>query len=123
MANGVFRSFNKDNRPLSWHLEQRFLRPLSQEVAVFELGDMPPDALAHGRVLAERARVLPPEAVSYGVARQGSGEYRPTDEPGVKVATTRSYIAVQMAGDLELLEHWPDEAVAGLLPVGICQVK
>ena len=32
MPNGVFRKFNKEHRPLSVHLNQRFLRPLLQRV-------------------------------------------------------------------------------------------
>jgi hypothetical protein len=118
VANRVFRSFHKESRPLSAHLAQRFLRPLVAQVQTLTLDQLPTDGASHARALAEAARVRPPEIVAPQAARAGDeGEARPTVDPTVKVRTTRFYVAVEMRGDLTLLDHWPDETGQDLLPV------
>lgn len=118
MANGIFRSCQKESRPLSAHLAQRFLRPLAATVQALPLDRLAADANSQARALVDAARVLPPQIGPLRAARAGDdGEARPTGHPGVKVGTTRFWMAAQTQGDVTLLDHWPDETGADLLPV------
>ncbi|WP_432562997.1 hypothetical protein [Kineococcus sp. SYSU DK003] len=117
MALGIFRSFNKEKSPLSYHLRQRFLRPAERQVEQIPLEELTdPGALAHR--LAEQYRVQPPTLHGREAARDGDdGEPRPTGTAAVRLPTTRFYVAIQVTGEVELLEWWPDTLGANLSPV------
>jgi len=117
VANGVFRSFHKENRPLSFNLFQRFLRPAEREVEHLSLEELT-DSVAVAHRLAEQHRVQPPTLHGPVPAHEGDdGDPRPTDTAAVRLHTTRFYVAIQVTGDTQLLEWWPDTLGADLLPV------
>jgi len=117
VAKGVFRSFHKENRPLSFNLFQRFLRLAEREVERLPLEELT-DAVTVARHLAEQHRVQPPTLHGLEVAHEGDdGEPRPTDTAATRLHTTRFYVAIQVTGDAQLLEWWPDTLGADLLPV------
>lgn len=117
MPNGVFRSFNKENRPLSLHLNQRFLRPLLQQVERLSDEDVtaPTTDIVQGLVV--RVRVEPPSLGGQRAAGAREGELRPGPTTGVRLPTTRYHVAVQLDGDVEVLDQWPDKADDGVVPV------
>lgn len=110
MPNGVFREFNREQRPLSFHLRQRFLAPLLRQVEQLPSEELQGDLDDLTRRLVDQIRVEPPVLQGQEAASARDGEPRPTDQPGVRRGTTRFFTAVQVDGDVELLEHWPDQA-------------
>lgn len=117
MANGVFRSFNKESRPLSFHLEQRFTRPLLRQVEALPPEDLQEDTAVLTRRLIDQIRVNPPQLLGQERADVREGKQRPSERPGASQMTTRYYVAVQVVGDVDVLEHWPNEAGSELRPV------
>ncbi|WP_369055130.1 hypothetical protein [Kineococcus terrestris] len=117
MAQGIFRTFQKESNALSSYLRQRFLATAERDVERLPLEELSdPTALAHR--LAEQYRVQPPELLGREPARDGDdGEPRPTDNAAVRLQTTRFYVAIQLSGDVELLQWWPDTMGADLPPV------
>lgn len=109
MPKGVFRTWQRDDKPLSVHLRQHFLRPLLQRVEQMSLAKLETDLDELARRLVDEVRVQPPVLVGQEEAGYGPGLQRPAGERGVSLATTRYYTAVQVEGDIMLLEEWPDE--------------
>lgn len=116
MPNGVFRVFNRDSRPLSAELNQRFLRPLLARVDALTAEELagPTDEIVP--TVVSSVRVEPPRLLGQEAAGPHEGEWRPTGF-GVRVSTTRYHVAVQVDGDIDLLEHWPNETGSALRPV------
>lgn len=112
MTNGLFRTFHRDERPLSQHLRQRFAAPLLREVERLPYEQLATDLPELARRLVDQVRVPAPVLLGQEGAGGREGELRPAEQAGVRVPTTRYYTAVQVQGDAELLEHWPDDAEA-----------
>ena len=71
--------------------------------------------------LVRHVRVDGPDLLGSEVARSASadGDWRPGPERSVQLGTNRHYVAIQVSGDIDLLEHWPDQASADLQPVDV----
>lgn len=115
MPRGLFNLSARDGRPLSDELWRR-VRPILQRIqsarSVDDLDAFGAEDL--GRMLVE-ARVSPPRLGGIRAADQREGEIRWEDSRGYR--TTRQYVAVQVEGDIDLLERWPDESTAALTPI------
>jgi hypothetical protein len=70
--------------------------------------DQSGDVEVLARQLVDEMRLQPPRLLGQERASVGKGQMRPTPDSGTKVPTARHYVAVQVAGDIDLLEHWPD---------------
>jgi hypothetical protein len=116
---GLFRTFHRENRPLSAYLMQTYGRPLlgrARGLARAE-PDGDPDQLV-ARLLAE-PRVEPPAlgGMERASVRDRDGLPRPTAAAGTKALTSRHYVAIELTGEPGLLDWWPDEADEGLEPI------
>lgn len=110
MPNGVFRAWTRENRPLSFHLRQRFLQPQMRRIEGMSYEHLHTDLDDLARQLADAVRVQPPVLLGQERAGAREGEWRPGSQAGTRVPTIRYYTAIEVEGDLEVLEHWPDDA-------------
>lgn len=114
---GLFRTFQRDHRPLSQRLDELCLRPSVALVRLYDAeldrptGDLV-DELVAG-VKRDGPAILGLEVAS---SRPVDGDWRPIDH-GTRVGTNRHYVAVGISGDIELLERWPDLSTAPLTPI------
>ncbi len=91
--------------------------PAEREVERLPLEELS-DSVAVAHRLSEQHRVQPPALHGREPARDGDdGEPRPSDTASAPLPTTRFYVAIQVTGDVELLEWWPDTLGADLPPV------
>jgi hypothetical protein len=66
------------------------------------------------RIRVDRPRLLGTEL---GRSSSGDGDWRPGSTASVWVSTNRHFVAIQVAGHIELLEYWPDKVGVDLVPV------
>ena len=122
MGEALFRSFHRESRYLTEYLNRRFLRPLYDEINQLDertLDSASPAELAQNLVAARR--VDPPTlggTEQAGVAEH-DGARRPVDATkSIRLPTTRFNIAIEIEGDHELLDWWPNEEDSGaLIPI------
>lgn len=115
----LFTWFHHDSRPLSQWLRDSVLRRLLAELS---------DSSSSGEVvvfidhLADRVDAYMPQALAirsvsaHPVVRGGPD--RPGPGQGVRLPTERWMFEVELDGDIEMLEWWPDGARLTLEPVG-----
>lgn len=119
MSEGLFRTFNRDSRPLSIYLLNTYGRPLLDRARGLATADPDGDPQELVAQLLAEPRVKPPVlgGMERASVRDRDGMARPTMDPGIKSRTSRHYIAIELAGEAALLECWPDEFDAGLEPI------
>ncbi|WP_174534389.1 hypothetical protein [Micromonospora chalcea] len=118
MQIGLFRTWCRENRPLSEYLERRFSAPLLGRVGALSAAELEQgDEEIVKRFIADK-RIDPPRLLGQDKAavRDGDGSRRPTPG-GTRTPTSRHYIAIQLEGEEELLECWPDAATSSLQPI------
>lgn len=116
---GLFRTFQRDNKPLSLHLDKVAFRPRYYEIQAFELELERPTGELVDELVA-KSRIAGPSVIGVekGSSRSGSGEQRPTGH-WTSLGTNRHYVVFGIGGDIDLLEHWPDRAGASLTPIDV----
>jgi hypothetical protein len=122
MGESLFRSFHREGRWLSNHLADRFTRGILGQVQGMNLEELTAtDAEMVATGLVAKVRVEAPAlgGTEQGRVREHGGAWRlEAEAPISRVPTTRFYVAIEVFGDAELLEWWPDQADSGaLVPV------
>lgn len=117
MSQGLYNVNARDGRPLSAELWRR-ARPIMEKVrsatTLEELAGIDGDTV---RRLLTDLHVTPPRLGGTRPADQRDGDIRwVTSDDGSRsgYSTIRQYIAVQVEGDIDLLERWPDGSTAEL---------
>lgn len=118
-SRGLFRTFQREHRPLSAYLHRSIAVPLLALVDRMDATQLEVDDATLLEGLIARGRFCPPRLLGAEVAssRDGGGEWRPGLDPGTRVATNRHYIAIQIEGAHDILEYWPDQEDGGLEPI------
>ncbi|MFI7530352.1 hypothetical protein [Nocardia salmonicida] len=116
----VFTTNRKTSHPLSrylWRLVEKSGLP-SRVESIDSVAQIDQLVLEASDIVAA-IRPVPPNLT--GAGRPGSvqdGEWRPIpDQPGVRESTQRYWVAIEVHGDIHLLEHWPDTSGADLTAV------
>ena len=122
MGEALFTCSTRESRYLTEYLNRRFLRPLYDEINQLDaqtLDSASPAELAQNLVAARR--VDPPTLGGTEQARvaEHDGARRPVDATkSIRLPTTRFNIAIEIEGDHELLDWWPNEEDSGaLIPI------
>ena len=118
---GLFRDFQRDYRPLSHYLEEKFLRQSLANIGRFTAEDLEPPTADLVEQIVSEARVEGPSVIGIepGSSRTHGGAGRPGTERGLTLFTNRHFVAIGISGDIEMLRWWPDEADRGLVPVNV----
>lgn len=114
---GLFRTFQRDYRPLSVRLDELCLNPSLALIRLYDAELERPTGELVDELVAGVRRIGP--AILGAVvasSRTGGGDWRPIDH-GRQVGTNRHYIAVGISGENSLLESWPDRSTAPLTPI------
>ncbi|MEW2385999.1 hypothetical protein AB0873_28455 [Micromonospora sp. NPDC047707] len=113
---GLFRSWHRENRLLSDFLNSAYAAPAQMKIARMSAEEIeePDETLI--RLLVDEMRVQPPRLLGQERASVGEGRRRP-GSGGIRHLTERHYIAVQVEGEIELLDYWPDAAESELQPI------
>jgi len=118
-ADGLFREFVRDNRPLSGHLRQTYVGSLMERIRAMSEWELTQPTRALVDALVASVRVEPPELLGQEAASETPGADRPGSDPGTRLPTTRFHVAIQIAGEPALLSQWPDATGQELSPVDL----
>lgn len=115
----IFGQFQRDYRPLSEYLLRRFAAPLLERIARYSSDDLGVSSEELVKTLCEEVRVAAPSlhGTEAGRSDDETGDWRPGAQRGWRLRTSRHYVAIEVQGDVDLLEHWPDGGTTVLRPV------
>ncbi|TFV69279.1 hypothetical protein E4P40_22400 [Blastococcus sp. CT_GayMR20] len=114
----MFRSFARENRPLSSYLRRELTGPLVEEVRRLPAEAFERDTAALIDDLIAKRAITPPRLGGWRPARLDDDYgWRPGSEQGCRIAVARQWAAIQVVGEAEMLEWWPDQVDDGLIVV------
>jgi hypothetical protein len=119
VSHNLFTMFAREHRPLSLKLAS-LVSPIDAEIRrIKTIAEM--DAFVRDRLdgLLEDYRVTPPQLQGTRAARVEDRDWKRDEETGDRLEFTRRWTAIEVVGDITLLEAWPDDVKNGdeLIPV------
>ncbi len=113
---GLFRSFQRDHRPLKRYLHDTVGPELERAIRSIDWFSANLDLQVLTRSLVDSVRLQAPVLGGQEQTEPREGRWRPA-ESGMKVPTTKFRIAIQVEGDPRMLGCWPDSAGPGIHPI------